>query len=319
MAGYAEQASGRRSRPAWVKCMNQTNVLPRLPALPNGRSRLNRLAPHVPVLLLLVPALLVVFVLFVYPLGYSLVYAFRDEKLGVWGLMNFRQAWLLYAKDIFLTLGVSLASTLLIGVFAVAIAGYLSLGENRRAVAILKWLYRWPLFIPVVVVGQMMRTFLARNGLMNNALMALGVIEPLQAVSFLDWRGMIFTFVWKQLPFATLLIAGAMAALDRSMLEAARNLGAGRLRVLCGIVVPQVLPTVLVSLILSFVSILSVLSVPMMLNAGSPTMITVDMAWRVASYSDYGVANALGLISWAMCAVAACFYLRHGVRERGLQ
>jgi len=267
--------------------------------------------------LLLLPALLVVATLFVYPLACSLLYAFRDEKLGVWGWGNFLRAWDLYARDIYFTFGVVLLSTALIGVLAIAIAGYLTLGENRRAVAVLRWLYRWPLFIPVVVAGQMMRTFLAKNGLMNNALMALDLIEPLQAISFLDWRGLVFTFVWKQLPFATLLLAGAMAALDRSMIEAARNLGAGRLRVLWQILMPQLRPTLLVSLILSFVAILSVLSVPMMINAGSPTMITVDMAWRVASYSDYGVANALGFISCAMCGLAAWFYLRQGLREGG--
>ena len=267
--------------------------------------------------LLLLPALLVVAALFVYPLGCSLLYAFHDEKLGVWGGSNFLHAWDLYARDIYFTFGVVLLSTALIAVLAIAIAGYLTLGENRRAVAVLRWLYRWPLFIPVVVAGQMMRTFLAKNGLMNNALMALDLIEPLQAVSFLDWRGLVFTFVWKQLPFATLLLAGAMAALDRSTIESARNLGAGRLRVLWQILVPQVRSTLLVSLILSFVAILSVLSVPMMINAGSPTMITVDMAWRVASYSDYGVANALGFISCAMCGLAAWFYLRQGLREGG--
>ncbi len=40
------------------------------------------------------------------------------------------------------------------------------------------------------------------------------------------------------------------------------------------------------------------LSVPMMINAQSPTMITVDMAFRINSYGDYGVANALGFISY---------------------
>lgn len=275
------------------------------------------LRPGLVPVLLLSPALAFVFALFVYPLGQSLIYAFHDEKLGAWGLGNFAHAWELYARDIFLTFGVVLLSTALIAVCSIAIAGYLTLGENRRAVAILRWLYRWPLFIPVVVAGQMMRTFLAKNGLMNNTLMSLGLIEPLQAISFLDWRGMVFTFVWKQLPFATLLLAGAMAALDRSLIESARNLGASRWRVLAEIVMPQVLSTLLVALILSFVAILSVLSVPMMINAGSPTMITVDMAWRVASYADYGVANALGFISWAMCGLAAWFYLRQGVRKAG--
>jgi hypothetical protein len=42
-------------------------------------------------------------------------------------------------------------------------------------------------------------------------------------------------------------------------------------------------------------------------------MITVDMAFRVNSYSDYGVANALGFISYAMAGVAAWVYLRRSV------
>jgi hypothetical protein len=34
-------------------------------------------------------------------------------------------------------------STVLIGLLSIAIAGYLTLGENPRAVAMLRWLYRW--------------------------------------------------------------------------------------------------------------------------------------------------------------------------------
>ena len=61
----------------------------------------------------------------------------------------------------------------------------------------------------------MMRTFLAKNGMLNNVLIGAGLIEPLQAQSLLDWRGIVVTFVWKQAPFVTLLLAGAMASLDR--------------------------------------------------------------------------------------------------------
>ena len=181
----------------------------------------------------------------------------------------------------------------------------------------LRWLYRWPLFIPFVVAGQLMRTFLAKNGMMNNILVSGGVIEPLQAVSFLDWRGIVITFVWKQTPFVALLLAGAMATLDRSTIEAARNLGAGRIRVLIQIVVPQVATTLMVGLILSYVLMMSVLSVPLMINAQSPTMMTVDMAWRINSYGDYEVANALGFISYAMTAVVAWIYLRQGIQQGG--
>lgn len=267
-------------------------------------------------LALLLPALLMVALLFVVPLCVSLTYAFRNEAAGTWDYSNFEKAWALYARDIGLTAGVTVLATALVGVLAIAIAGYLTLGEHPRSVALLRWIYRWPLFVPFVVAAQLMRTFLAKNGMLNNTLAALGVVDPLNAISLLDWRGVVVAFVWKQLPFAALLLAGAMASLDRSTIEAARGLGAGRLRILLEIVVPQVRATLLVALILSFVTMQSALSVPMMIVAGSPTLITVDMAWRVNSYSDYGVANALGFVSFAMCGVAAWFYLRQGAQER---
>lgn len=278
---------------------------------------MRRPSPLLAALALLLPALLMVGVLFLYPLAFSLAYAFRNEATGGWGFDNFAKALTLYGGDVALTVGVTVLSTALVGVLAIAVAGYLTLGENPRAVSILRWIYRWPLFIPFVVAAQLMRTFLAKNGMLNNALMALGLVEPLQAVSLLDWRGVVITFVWKQLPFAALLISGAMASMDRSMIESARGLGAGRLRILLEIVLPQVQSTVWVSLILSFVTMLSALSVPMMIIAGSPTLLTVDMAWRVNSYGDYGVANALGFMSFAMSGVAAWFYLRQGLRSGG--
>ena len=74
-------------------------------------------------------------------------------------------------------------------------------------------------------------------------------MEPLQAVSFLDWRGIIATFVWKQTPFVALLLAGALASLDRATLEAGRNLGASRMRVLVELALPQVMPQLLVCLL----------------------------------------------------------------------
>lgn len=264
---------------------------------------------------LVVPALLLVIALFIYPLAYSLVTAF--ERDGAWTLANFTKAYDFYSLDIYFTVVIIGISTVLIGVVAVAIGGYLTLGEHPLAVSILKWLYRWPLFIPFIVAGQLMRTFLAKNGMMNNVFIEAGLLEPLQATSFLDWRGIVITFVWKQTPFVALLVAGAMASLDRSTIEAARNLGAKRLRILLQIVVPQVQQTLSVGLILSFVTMMSVLSVPMMLNAKTPTMLTVDMAFRINSYGDYGVANALGFISYLMTGVVAWIYLRQGVREGG--
>jgi putative spermidine/putrescine transport system permease protein len=265
-------------------------------------------------LALLAPALAVIVVFFVAPLAMSAVVAFR-RKDGGFTLEHFAKSFDLYTTDLLFTLAIVLGSTILIGLVAIAIAGYLTLGENPRAVAILRWLYRWPLFIPFVVAGQVMRTFLAKNGMLNHVLIGSGLIEPLSAQSLLDWRGIVIAFVWKQAPFVTLLLAGAMASIETQHVEAARNLGAKRLRVLIDIILPQVRGTLLVGLVLSFVTMLSVLSVPLMINPNSPTMVTVDVAYRINTFGDYAVANALCLLSLVLAAGGAWFYLHHAVEK----
>ena len=267
-------------------------------------------------LLLIAPGLALVAALFLYPLCFSLISAFTGPQ-GGFSLQAFGKAWELYSGDVVFTVVIVLASCFFTGLAAIIIAGTLTLGENRYIVGTLKALYRWPLFIPFIVAAQCMRTFLAKNGLMNNTFVSLGLMEPLQAVSFLDWRGIIATFVWKQTPFVALLLAGALASLDRATLEAGRNLGASRMRVLVELALPQVMPQLLVALVLSFVTMLSVLSVPMMVAGSQPTMLTVDMAFRINAYGDYATANALGVITYLISAGAAIIYLKRDMAKEG--
>lgn len=275
--------------------------------LPSFSSRLAGIA-------LVLPALLVVALCFIAPLGLSVGGAFVSDQ-GIGGA-NFVTALTLYTPDILFTLLIVGVSTLLIGLFSILIGGYLTLGENPRWVALLRWVYRWPLFIPFIVTGQILRTFLAKNGWLNGALDMVGIVDLTSASNWLDWRGIVFAFVWKQTPFVALLVSGAMASLDRATMESARNLGAGRLRILFEIVVPQVWHTLLTGLILSFVTMMSVLSVPLMINAQSPTLLSANIAFRINAYGDYGVANALGAISLLMTAVFAVIYLRISMREK---
>jgi len=267
---------------------------------------------------LVAPALLVIVIFFVGPMLLSIASAFQD-KSGTWTLANFDKSLELYLGDLGYTAIITIAATLAIGVVSVAIGGYLTLGRNPRAQTVLRWLYRWPLFIPFIVAGQVMRTFLAKNGLLNQLLIGSGILEPLTAQSYLDWRGIVLAFVWKQTPFVALMVAGAMASIEPAHIEAARNLGAGRMRILGEIILPQIRRTLMVGLVLSYVTILSVLSVPLMINPNSPTMMTVDVAYRINAHGDYGVANALCLVSLALASLGAWFYLRQGVARKGVE
>lgn len=269
--------------------------------------------PRLVALLLVAPALTMVTLLFLLPLLGSASGAFMTPDGPALG--NFIKAFELYWIDILYTIGVVGLSVLLTGLCAILIAGCLSLGESRHCLAALRWLYRWPMFVPFIVVGQTARCFLARNGLMNNMLVSSGLLDPLSTTSLLDWRGIVLAFVWKQTPFASLLLAGAMAALDRAGIEAARSFGASRPRILLEIILPQVRTTLFVTLVLAFVTMMSVLSVPLMVASQSPTLINVDIAFRINSYGDYGVANALGMISLLITACVAWFYLSQNLRN----
>ena len=87
------------------------------------------------------------------------------------------------------------------------------------------------------------------------------------------------------------------------------------MRVLVELALPQVMPQLLVALVLSFVTMLSVLSVPMMVAGSQPTMLTVDMAFRINAYGDYATANALGVITYLISAGAAIIYLKRGMAK----
>ena len=265
--------------------------------------------------LLVLPATLMIGIFFLWPLGYSLISAFTHET-GL-TLAHFEKVFSLYSNDILFTLIIVLVSLAILALLSIIISAVIVLSPCRRLVKALAFLYRLPLFIPFIVAAQMMRTFLAKNGLMNNTLVALGVMTPMETTSLLGWSGIIITFVWKQMAFTTLLISGAMAAVEPTHILAAKNLGASRMRILFDIILPQVLPTIGIAMVLSTVTMMSVLSVPLMIGTGTPTMMTVDMAFRVNSYGDYPVANAMGVISYLMCAAMSWFYLRHSLNAKG--
>ncbi|MDN2487241.1 sugar ABC transporter permease [Kosakonia sacchari] len=268
--------------------------------------------------LLVGPATLLIALFFLWPLGFSLISAFTSDT-QTFTLAHFAKVFALYSNDILFTVLIVLVSLVILALLSITISAIIVLSPFRGIVKTLAFLYRLPLFIPFIVTAQMMRTFLAKNGLMNNVLVASGLLTPMDTTSLLGWSGIIITFVWKQMAFSTLLICGAMSAVEPSHILAAKNLGASRLRILFDIILPQVLPTIGVAMVLSTVTMMSVLSVPLMIGTGTPTMMTVDMAFRVNSYGDYPVANAMGVISYLICAALSWFYLRHSLHAKGAQ
>jgi len=260
---------------------------------------------------LLAPALAVMIVLYVQPFVLSLYRSVLDEKTGSFTLKFFERAIGTYGRDAVFSLWTSLLATVITIGISIIIGAYLRLttGTLRR---FFNAIYRLPLFIPFVVIGQMMRTFLAPHGLLNNLLSGVGLIDPEFPIEFFNWSGLVFGFVWKQFAFATLLILGGFMMIEDEYLESARSVGAGTARIIVNILVPMAKSVIPIAFILVFASLISCFTYPYMLIGGAvPTTITVDIAHNVTYFGDWGIANALGVISYLMVSAAAIYYMRY--------
>jgi putative spermidine/putrescine transport system permease protein len=265
-------------------------------------------------LALLLPAMLLMLALYAWPFVSSVYRSFVAKDGGL-TLANYGKAFELYFRDVVFSLEVAILSTLIAAVASIALSAYVRLTAGRIT-RLIGLLYRLPIFIPFVVVGQMMRTFLAPHGLLNIFLAQLGLIDLATPLQLFNMQGLVLSFVWKQAAFMTLIILGGFQMIDDAFLEAARSVGANVLQVVLKVLVPMNLASISVAVVLAFTSTIGTFTLPFMLIGGKvPTTVTVDIAHRVTYFGDWGVANALGVLSYLMVLVMAIYYLRYSVRK----
>ncbi|GAB4112218.1 MAG: sugar ABC transporter permease [Candidatus Caldatribacteriota bacterium] len=272
-------------------------------------------SPLLPYLLVL-PAVMVIVLLYLYPFLASFWKSFIG-KGGILSLSNYQKTLNLYRMDIIFTFGVTVLSTLIATCLSILLAVYLKISKSWLAKQI-GILYRLPIFLPFVVVAQMMRSFLAPHGILNLILAKSGLIDIENPLQFFNWVGLTFGFVWKEAPFMVLIILAGFQMIDDSYIEAAKSVGAKLPQIITKILVPMNKSNILVAATLVFCSLVGCFSFPYMLIGGkTPGTITIDIAHRVNYFGDYGVANALGVFSYLMVSLLAVYYIR-SMMKKGL-
>lgn len=255
---------------------------------------------------LILPAILIVLILFVYPFLLSLTGSFQVDH--AWSLQNYAAVWNFYKGDLLYTVSISLASLGILLIFGIGLGGFLRLRQNQ----LLEFLFKIPLFVPFVVVGHAMRVFLAPHGTLNAVLAWLGLVDLQNPPSIaFTGAGIVVALVWKNLSFALLLLMGAFRSVDESYLEAAQNVGAKSWRTVLNILVPMAKGAIAVSAVLIFTSMMGSFSIPIMLGSGQgPQMAMVDLYYELIYQNNKGVADAIGVISYLISAGAAIYYLK---------
>lgn len=277
---------------------------------------------RVKITLLLAPALLVVGVLFagglsaavVQSLGYLPAIGRTEVTLGAYReVLGSRD----FLDSLLLTVYVAGASTGISTVLAVISALALRNSAGRLSAAI----FQLPITIPHLVAAVGIALVVSQTGLGARVAAALGMIgEPSEFPALLYDRysiGIILTYVWKEVPFITLVVLAALRGVAGELEEVARTLGANRWQRFWYVVFPVIAPGVVAASLIVFAFTFGAFEVPYLLGRTYPTILPV-MAYneyRSIDLSSRPAAMAINVLIALITALFAAAYLRLG---RGL-
>lgn len=113
---------------------------------------------------------------------------------------------------------------------------------------------RIPMFIPGLVAAFLFINIISFHGVINEFLLAAKVIgAPLRMQNDSFGTGVIVLQIWKNMPFALILISSSVNTVKNDLLNASVNLGANKWQRFITIVLPLTLPAVQVALIIVFI------------------------------------------------------------------
>ena len=259
------------------------------------------------------PALLYLALLFLAPMAVVAGYSFVSAAGGI-TLANYGRA----VEPLHLAVLLRSARFALLTTIVALLIGYpcaLALrGMSGRTRALALALIVIPSWLNLLVKNYAWIVLLRREGVLNSALAALGIIDQPQQLLFNDWAvlvGLVHTY----LPFMILPLYAAVERMDQSLLEAARDLGAGRWQTFRHVVLPLTRTGALVGAILVFVPTLGAFVTPDLLGGARSLMIANLIENQVLQVRDWPFAAALSMfvIALVLLALAA---LQRATRDR---
>ena len=149
---------------------------------------------------------------------------------------------------------------------------------------------------------------LAANGLINTILIKIGIIDT--PLSLLYTEGaVIFGFVYTLLPFMILPLYATIDKFDFRYVEAAQDLGAGKLRTFYHIILPLTSPGIIAGTVLVFLPALGLFYIPSLLGGGKNIMVSniiqeqftsnVLQNWPLGSAASVLITVIMGIMIWA--------------------
>ncbi len=268
--------------------------------------------------LLLAPALLVLAGLFLTGLGLTLLRSFRylpglgltEPDLAAYAAILTAPGFL---RSLALSFWIATASTVIAAVLALAAA--LLLRQTFPGRTLIAFLVQLNLTIPHIVGAIGILYLVSQSGSFARLAHAAGLISAPAEFPILTHDphaiGIILLYVWKELPFITLILLANLQTLGEDHEAVARSLGASRWQAFRHVLLPMVLPGLATASALVFAFAFGAYEVPLVLGAHAPKALPV-LAWQAWTDTDLAsrseamaMAVVIAVVGLALLALVA--------------
>ena len=276
--------------------------------------------------LLILPALLTLLSLFVYPIlwnGYislhNVQFTTFNQDWVFTGLQNYLSLIhdtifpFKFYKSILVSLQFVLGSVA--GQFLLGLATALALNNITRGRGAFRTLIAFPWILSELVVAYIWLYLYQPSGAINNLLSSVGIpgVRWLSTPGTAIWA-LVITNIWFGTPFSMLMLGTALTTINPEIKEASTVDGANSWQTFRWIVWPLIAPFAALNLILITMWTTNLFALPLALTKGGPVYATTTTSlymYRFAfEFGNFSVGSSLGVMLFLFNLVAAAFYLK---------
>jgi putative spermidine/putrescine transport system permease protein len=251
-------------------------------------------------LYLLIPAVLFLLLLFLYPFVYGL-YLSLTKANGEATLSNYVR-FFTDARDlrtIWVTLQIAVPITVINVGLGVPFAYFMRRG--MRGERLITFFLIIPITLGTVLISEGMLTYMGPNGWLNQLLMALRLVkEPFRFTH--NYLGVVISLGLQGFPYAFLMLLGYVSGINPDLEKASQMLGATRVQTFWRVLFPLMVPGIAISFCLNFVMAFSVFPSAVLLGQPSGPTRVISIAAYQWAFEKFNF-NAASAISMIMAAI----------------
>ena len=172
----------------------------------------------------------------------------------------------------------------------------------------------FPMFVPSIILSYAVIRVLGPNGTVDLVLNAMH-LPKIRSPYLTPW-GPVIGLVWDHIPLTVLILVAGLGNVSTQSIEAAQDVGAGRLMVLWHIILPRIGNSILVAISFTVLGIFSAFTLPYVLGPAAPEMMGPFMQRTFRDLYDPTNAITQAVIAFIFCIAFGAFYVRSVVKNQ---